>query len=522
MSAIPSFPQLSPDARPWRIDWFGELAYPGAVRRYTQPSIRVAISPLKVAAAEVPEADFSQQQNVWMPVGSLGMLRIGDVWQDGALVSEPTHCVHTFENLEIAHGSVIPIKAGLALDENYLLPFSEYAGHKLHTHSYCLMVMAPGNVRLIIPGIEMIRFYFGSCSILVHRLFTEKLRDERLWRERHFNTETRHLHLKLADGIPMYAVSDIARIATNSHARQAAASSYGHCVKATALGEPAYTYMGFPFQGKTSLKVAGMWLSHAGQPNQTFLAFHLLSCSHPFNFDSVTYDPCESAAWKRKSDANDGMAGDQNANARRKQKTDSTLDDADPGKQKAPRRVGFQGSLRFPDLRYKSVRLRELVVADAKHVFMKHADGDFELVSFGQQEGAGKARSIDACLEGPEAEIASPDLKLPKFVVLGLASAMSDADRRKGLVALPLVLHGETAAEFPLPMIVDEDGVVDTTLIFIEADGKQRMRRACFMGVFDSGQKIRNLAIFEGAGVSAMPHVKAVSGTDMAQLVVLI
>lgn len=70
----PSFPQLTPDPRPWRIDWFGEVAYPGAIRRYTQPCIRVAISPLtnyyptSDGSLRI-ETDVREQQQIWMPVG---------------------------------------------------------------------------------------------------------------------------------------------------------------------------------------------------------------------------------------------------------------------------------------------------------------------------------------------------------------------------------------------------------------------------------------------------------------------
>lgn len=129
---------------------------------------------------------------------------------------------------------------------------------------------------------------------------------------------------------------------------------------------------------------------------------------------------------------------------------------------------------------------------------------------------------MDANPAPPAAEIASPDQKLPKFVVAGLRRVLSDADHIKRFVAFPLVIHGEKTPDFPLPLIVDEDGVVDATFIFTEPDGSERMRRACFVGVFDGAREARKVVILEGAGVSARPHLKGVFNTDLAKLAMII
>lgn len=129
---------------------------------------------------------------------------------------------------------------------------------------------------------------------------------------------------------------------------------------------------------------------------------------------------------------------------------------------------------------------------------------------------------MDANPAPPAAEIASPDQKLPKFVVAGLHRVLSDSDHIKRFVAFPLVIHGEKTPDFPLPMIVDEDGVVDATFFFTEPDGSKRMRRACFVGVFDGAREARKVVIFEGAGVSARPHLKGVFNTDLAKLAMMV
>lgn len=138
MPELPRIYQLTPDGRPWRIDWFGEAGYPGSIPRYSQPSIKVSISPVRDTKPtylpfHLVDTDLSQQQDVWVPIGSLGMLQVGDIWQDGRLIAKPDYFPETFENLEIGPETVVRIKAGLPINDSYLLPFSEHPWHQRHT-----------------------------------------------------------------------------------------------------------------------------------------------------------------------------------------------------------------------------------------------------------------------------------------------------------------------------------------------------------------------------------------------------
>lgn len=65
---------LTPDSRPWRVNWFGELVYQNNGRLWTQPVYKVLISPVLGDPTQAPiGADASDQREAWLPLGTLPM-----------------------------------------------------------------------------------------------------------------------------------------------------------------------------------------------------------------------------------------------------------------------------------------------------------------------------------------------------------------------------------------------------------------------------------------------------------------
>ena len=169
----------------WRIDWFGSIAFPDRYSRQRHPSVLVYLS--KVEAPEAlaepavllqPESTASAQYQTkrWVSVGTLMLLRIGDLWQNQTLIAHPSYEQETFEDLHIDHSHVTLVKAGVSLEDGiFLLPLAQHPWHLNNTHSYCTCVELPDDRRLVVPCMEMIRFYFGSSSELLSRLFTPPL-----------------------------------------------------------------------------------------------------------------------------------------------------------------------------------------------------------------------------------------------------------------------------------------------------------------------------------------------------------
>ena len=112
----------------WRLDWLGECAYPVAIRRYSQPSVKAVLSAVLCdkddqAALLSPEGtEHRHQIERWIAISALPILTIGSLWQKGVKVVEPNYQVEAFKNLKINSDTASFIKAGKDLDEHFLLP----------------------------------------------------------------------------------------------------------------------------------------------------------------------------------------------------------------------------------------------------------------------------------------------------------------------------------------------------------------------------------------------------------------
>lgn len=502
------FPQLAPDDGRWRIDWFGEVAYPGVVKQYRQPCIKVSISPVQEVA------DIHRQRTIWMPFASLAVLRIGDIWQHGRLLDSPWH-TQKLVDLKITPHTTRFVKAGLAIDDSYLLPFAEHPWHRLHTQSYCLAVDTPDDVTLLIPAVELIRFYFGSSSNLLRRLVEHPLKEEALWKSKNFNPETQHLHLKLADGLSGMSAADIGRIAMDSTAWSAASGVFASCIKATSQGMPAYPCMGFPFQGETSMVVRGMYLSFGGEKKSNFLVFHLKHCSHPFPFKSLTYETGNLISHKRSTGANDGSATAERGWTKRK--SESVLEYGDPGARKKARRFNFDQAWRFADLQGKSIWQERVVAAGSCDILRKRDDGVLERVSIGEAMGSNMTSAIDVQITDEPRQSPIHDVgSLPYFVRNGIRQ-ISAKHRKTGPISF-LLPTGEARTIFPLPIVVDECGEIDVGASFVTPDGSLRPRQACFVQFQAPENDPSIYGILEGGKIRDSPVVCPVQSVDILQL----
>lgn len=525
--SLPTLPQLTPDDRIWRLDWFGECAYPGSVRRYAQPSIKVVLSallcdPADRAALLLPGCtDHQHSHEAWVPIAALPMLAIGDFWQSGRRIASPGYELEVFWQLHIDDTNSSFVKAGLAVDGHFLLPLSRHPWHRLYTQSYCVSVALSDSRRVLVPCIELIRFYFGSSGNLLQRLFTTTLTKEVLWTSKRFNPANRHLHLVLAKRLSLLSAPDIGRIAESPFAWRAAAGIHASCQKAAAQRHPVYPYTGFPFEGQTNLVASGIWLPFGDVERATFLAYRLYSCSHPFPYRSLSYEAADRKARyasERKSDQV-GKGG----RSRKKSDRAPETTDADPDDRKAQHRAMFENQQQFPDLARKSIWREKLEAAPKPDVYLRHADGAIEQVALGEPAGSSPATGIDVARGAGVESAYATEQRLPWFVQQGLDKIASKPTAASENAVVKIVCPTEKSAPiFSLPAIIDDDGVLDVELLFTAADGSSRQRRGCFAEISVSGEGPCYWLIIEGSRRHDKPTTVSVPAVEMREVIVLL
>jgi hypothetical protein len=81
------------------------------------------------------------QTKRWVSVGTMMLLRIGDLWQNQTLIARPGYEQETFKGLLIDRDHVTLIKAGVSFEDGcFLLPLAQHPWHLNNTHSYCTCV----------------------------------------------------------------------------------------------------------------------------------------------------------------------------------------------------------------------------------------------------------------------------------------------------------------------------------------------------------------------------------------------
>lgn len=358
------FPQ---DDQYWRIDWFGDISYPSQFARRSTPSIRVALSPLpdaNIDAAGVREISWTKQLQVYAPVGYLGKLKIGDIWRNGELIASPDYCKECFKDVSVCQETTSIIKAGVSTKvghrDVFYLPLILHPCHTFHTGSFCALVNLNDGKRLVIPAVELIRFYFGSSSGLIHALFHFPLMPGMLWTDAQRGDGHKKAKINLALGISGWSASDVARIAFNPYAWNAAQLVGNSLSAAKVYGQALYPKGHFPFTGLTTLKASGVWLPFGNKAANTFLVFKLLSCSHHFPFRGLEYLMAGTTRKSSAGDTNRDKGAVQEDNKPQIAKcTSKECVQGDPSKGLATTEVELEKTPQFPDLKKKSVSRSE-------------------------------------------------------------------------------------------------------------------------------------------------------------------
>jgi hypothetical protein len=453
------------DTAIWRVSWFGSITYPDRSARSTQPSVRIHLS--EVADPQVvdevdpllPAEGAASVRRIasYVSVGTTMLLRIGDLWQNQVLVAKPAYELEEFRDVQIDRETVHVVKAGSSFEDGtFLLPRAEHPWHMANTHSYCLTVSLNDDRLLVIPAMEVIRFYFGSSSSLLAKLFTTGIKKDALFTSAHFERRPGLATLQLAAGIPRASAHDVARIAFDNIAWRAAALVSKSCLRASVRGSEIFPQGVFPFEGRTTLQVKGKWLSRGNQPRQTFLVYELRSCSFAFPYSVLSYRVADGQTSDTTRKGSGEVADGQRRAASRSAKPQAPgLHERDASKLLAPETAYLPRIPRFPDL------IGKLTYSD------ENVDEELPLSSAGAPSPAvdamavGEAGSSERVRPVTLAEY--PKWKPGQPAPEHLAPLLEALDEFTGTVAL-LTASDEDGWTIPVTICADMDGVIDEAL----------------------------------------------------------
>ena len=334
----------------WRIVWLGDIAYQEPAR--TQPSITVVLE-------SVGGQGFARVTETSVPIAQLFALRLGSVWQDKVLTDElDAERTSLRVNFKTWKASTRPAGASVpdGSSESFLLPFETHPFHRDHTKSSCLTVEADRRV-VIIPAIELIRFYFGSSGSLLRKLFSANFEPGML--VEHFSIdERRKASVILADDVAAASAQDVARIVLNEHAA-AAARLISRSLVAGRAGEredvKVYVKAALPFAGDANLTIEGVEIPVNGGPPR-FLAHELVQCRARFPFSALEYvasSQRRSSSPLRESEIQtEGSTGSPRRVASRR--AAGRIESREP-RATSTRQIRADSRGRFPDLESKAV-----------------------------------------------------------------------------------------------------------------------------------------------------------------------
>jgi hypothetical protein len=402
--ALPVLSQFPGGKDVYRIDWFGPVDFPSRSTRGAQIAVEVRLSlvshPERIHEPDwTSSAGFSSLKFAYVSIGQLVFLRVGDLWRDGSPFGLPDYEREDFRDVEITTSTVSYEKAGAKIGDDHLLPFSEHRFHKHYTRSNCVVVEIGQQRRIVVPALELIRFYFGSSSKLLGALFSAGLEQETLFT---FAQKTGgHAEIVLSGGMPRVSVHDIARLAFCGTAWGAAQLTNHTLAKRDPDQSAVFPYARFPFFGKTTLSARGMWLNRTSRSGASFVVFSLESCTHPFPYRNLRFSIAG-------EDAGSQHDGADVAESPRNEELTATLVEEDANPALSARDFFVRSGFRFPDLRNKPAQHvpPEVELPTAPNVRGPGSPAD--RLAVGPAIGKGDVRPADLIL--------APEELAPEFV----------------------------------------------------------------------------------------------------------
>lgn len=296
---IPRIKEFPRDGRFWRVDWLGALEPNPKVT--TEPFFQVILSPFHSDPSSLPPdklssvtvTDPDQQEVARIGIGQLPLIDIGSVWRDGIHQGIFAGVSEEFTNLRIDNQTVLVVSAVHKEDGLNIIPYRYYRVGKAGAGSLLVAVEQNGDpYGILIPAMELIRFYYAVSTNLAHALFSGALQHnpdsiihaDRTW----YQEEDDRVILGLRQQFTDEEGWVIARILHSKIAAEYCRKIYDGVVKEVINKKYLHVTSGFPFIGNTNLRARIKRFPGADGSKWRRLVLSLEHCTAPMPYSELT------------------------------------------------------------------------------------------------------------------------------------------------------------------------------------------------------------------------------------------
>ncbi|WP_295983320.1 hypothetical protein [uncultured Variovorax sp.] len=199
-----------------RVDWFGNI---GNSLRFGpgQRTLKLSCSLWRPGLGWTSDVG-DDRQAIEIPIAILPHVRLGDIWKDGSLVESVPLTRLVFEDLLVDEQTAEVVPSVLPYSppdgaSSYVLPFGAFDAHRAHTRSWVARVQVDPGTVLVVPSLELFRFYFGATGSVLESVMSGADAEQRLYHAAYISRTSNAANIVLGMGMPAAAAPTVARIA---------------------------------------------------------------------------------------------------------------------------------------------------------------------------------------------------------------------------------------------------------------------------------------------------------------------
>ncbi len=295
---VPRIKEFPNDGRFWRVDWLGALTPNPQIT--TEPHLQVIISPFLSNPADLPidqlastrATNAAQQTVIKIGVGQLPFIEIGSVWRDGIHQGIYAGTTERFNHLLISSESTTIISARHKEGDHYLIPYNYYRLGLSLDSQLVAVEYKDDPYGILIPAIELIRFYYAISTNLAHALFSGAfqhtpdliIHTDRTW----YRAEDDRVFLGLRQQVTDEEGWVVARILRSKTATKVCQQIYDGVIKNAVNNQYIQVTAGFPFTGSTNLKARVKKIFSPNTKKWRLLVLALEHCTAPMPYRELT------------------------------------------------------------------------------------------------------------------------------------------------------------------------------------------------------------------------------------------